>query len=126
MDGYDVLALAYSLLKGQSRDIFLSKYLCDLKLPLCIDFDNPMLLKTCKWQNEAILRVAAGYSPNMASLIETSFKTPQQESPDRLSYCPRCLIQLSVKDKNCPDCNSVQLITFDAVLELKSVGEASE
>lgn len=126
MDNYDVLALAYALLKGSSRDSFFSEYLRDLKLPLCIDFDDLILLKTCHWQNDTILRLTARYSPGIASIIETAFKTPQQESSDRLSYCPRCLIQLSVKDKNCPDCDSIKLITFDTELELKSEGVQSE
>lgn len=120
---YDILALATFLPGMQLKENFLTWYLRDLCHPVSIDSENQLLKDTCYWQNSTILRMANQQLPEIASIIESALSAPERLSPDRLSYCPRCLVQLSVKDKNCPDCSGVPLKVFETASVSKIKGE---
>ncbi len=119
---YDILSLVVFFLNDQSKEKFLALYLRDLRHPVSIDDDNSLLSDICSWQNSTVLRIADQHLPAIASIIESTLSSPKKQFPDSISYCPRCLVQLSVKDKNCPDCNGVALIAFDEGSALKSEG----
>ncbi|MEI6847465.1 MAG: hypothetical protein WCK32_05425 [Chlorobiaceae bacterium] len=112
---YDLLSLASFLLSSSIREQFFMLYLRDLKYPIRIDSEDPAVEQACRYQNNIILEIARRQLPEVASIVKSAFTPPQKESNDRLSYCPRCFVQLPVKDNDCPDCIGIGLRSFEPV-----------
>ena len=121
---YDILALASFLLDGPILDNFLGRYLRDLKHPRIMDTTDPLVHQTCNWHNEQMLRVASQCLPIVAASRESLFIVPKKESSDCISYCPRCLVQLLIKDTTCPDCGGVELVSFTPTSDICKGGDS--
>jgi hypothetical protein len=115
---FDILSMAHLLLNKADCDEFCSAYVRDLRNPITIDSINPLVRQTCQWQNKTIMRLASLVLPSVASAINRTTALPQCQSADCLSFCPRCLIQLAIKDGTCPECNGVPLIPLNSIGEI--------
>jgi hypothetical protein len=119
---FDILTIAHLFLDKADCDDFCAAYVRDLRHPIAIDFENPLVTQTCQWQNKTIIRLASLVLPSVASAIPRSTAFPPRQSADCLSFCPRCLIQLSTKDGTCPECSGVPLISFNSIGDISLKG----
>ena len=119
---FDVLSLAHLFLDKTGCDDFCASYVRDLRHPITIDSENPLVKQTCLWQNETILRLASRVLPSVISAISRSMAFPPRQSAECLSFCPRCLIQLATKDGTCPECSGVPLVPFNSIDDISLKG----
>ena len=119
---FDILAIAHLFLDKADCDDFCASYVRDLRHPIAVDSENPLVRQTCQWQNETILRLASLVLPSVAFVIPRSTASPPRQAADCLSYCPRCLIQLVTKDGSCPECSGVPLIPFNSIGDISLKG----
>lgn len=119
---FDILSIAHLFLDKAACDNFCTSYVRDLRYPITIASANPLVGQTCQWQNETILRLASLVLPSVSPAIHRSTVPPPRQSPDCLSFCPRCLIQLASNDGDCPECSGVALVTFNSSGDISPKG----
>lgn len=109
----DSLALASVLLHGSIRKQFIDQYIRDLRHPLAVNKDVEVLTRTCTYQNDAIIEVASKQIPDIKNVLKEISLGPVRDSGTSKTYCPRCFIQLTISEGNCPDCVGVPLNQFE-------------
>jgi hypothetical protein len=117
---HSCLTMTCLLLPVASGEVFVTRFIRDLRFPINVSSMNEATANVCKWQNAAIERLAEIHLPFVAQCIVKLNKLPVQISADRLSFCPRCLSQFSVENVDCPDCPSISLVSFQLQSQSKS------
>ena len=107
--------MATVLLAGTEREAFICAAVRDLRFPLALDGLPESVAATCKWQNATIERIAAQQLLSVEECVRSIDNEPVRQGAEARSFCPRCRVQLSIENSECPDCLGIPLKSFTSI-----------
>jgi hypothetical protein len=118
---HNSLTMATLLLADAEREAFIGATVRDLRFPLAIDGLSEPAAATCKWQNATIERIASQQLPPVEECVRSFDNEPVREGAEARSFCPRCRVQLSIENSECPDCPGIPLKSFTSINVVQTV-----
>ncbi len=116
-------ATVASVLAGPRDQQFVRGFVLDLQHPLKHEITDEKAAETVAWMNARQLKSCL----TLIAAVDRfdGLLGPMQPEGESLSYCPRCDVQFTVDEGECPDCPGVALVVFAEHREEAALSQAN-